>query len=155
MPLEVRCKVECRAGAEDTGPGRIVGTLIEMGRIAGDRREIFTPDSIQWPAGGVRLLSEHRGREVMRFVPKAQGSQLLIDEPLPDSALGRELAREIRTGVKAGLSIEFHAVQEAVVSGVREVRRAIVDAAAAVGEGAYDQATVEVRHKRRAAPVWL
>ena len=148
---EFRCAVEVRAS--DTAPGRIVGPLIEMGRVAGDRREVFAPGAIRWPDGGMRLLAEHRGREVMRFTPLVDGAALRIDALLPDTAIGREVAAEVRAGRKGGLSIEFYASDEADVSGVREVRAALVDAAALVPAGAYRQATVEVRHRRRR--VWL
>ena len=149
---EIRCTLELRAA--ENSPGRIVGTIIEQGRVAGDRPEVFSPGAIEWPANGIRLLAEHRGRQVMRVTPKADGAAIRIDAPLPDNELGREVASDIRDGRKRGLSVEFHAVREAVVQGVREIRAAIVDAAAVVREGAYDQATVEVRAKKRRR-LWL
>ena len=152
MTREIRsASIELRA-AEDS-PGRIVGTLIEMGRVAGDRREVFAVGSIRWPSDGVRLLAEHRGREVMTFQPALDGAALRVDVALPDSALGREVAAEVRSGRKGALSIEFYATQEAQVQGVREVRSALMDAAAVVAAGAYDQARVEVRQWR--ARWWL
>ena len=147
MTREIRCAaIELRA-AQDS-PGRIVGTLIEMGRVAGDRREVFAVGSIRWPSEGVRLLAEHRGREVMTFQPALDGAALRVDAALPDSAIGREVAAEVRSGRKGALSIEFYATQEAQVQGVREVRGALMDAAAVVAAGAYDQARVEVRQRR-------
>ena len=149
---EIRAALELRAS--ETSPGRIVGTLIETGRVAGDRREVFTPGSVRWPSNGLRLLAEHRGRQIMRFEPKVAGSEIRIDAPLPDTALGREVAAEIRAGRKRGLSVEFFATDEAQVSGVREVRSALVDAVAVIESPAYDQARVEVR-SRRGRRVWL
>ena len=149
---EIRCRIELRAAADS--PGRIVGTVIEQGRVAGDRPEVFAPGALQWPSNGIRLLSEHRGRQVMRVVPEVDGTAIKIDAQLPDSAIGREVAREVRAGNKRGLSIEFHAMAESVVQGVREIRSAFMDAAAVVTEGAYDQATVEVREKKRRR-LWL
>ena len=144
MTREIRCAIELRA--ERTSPGRVVGILIEMGRVASDRREVFAPGSIRWPSNKVRLLAEHRGRQVGRFEPIVAGSELRIDYQLPDTELGRELAAEIRAGRKSGLSIEFYSVEEAQVQGVREVRSALVDAAAVVASPAYEQARgVEVR----------
>ena len=159
MTLEVRsAAIELRAAADS--PGRIVGTLIEMGRVAGDRPEVFSVGSIRTPSGGVRLLAEHRGREVMKFDPIIDGATIRIDKALPDSALGREVAAEVRSRRKGALSIEFYATQEQQVQGVREVRGAIMDAAALVGAGSYDQAVVEVRAdrrrlERRRAAIWL
>lgn len=150
---EIRCSIELRAAADS--PGRIVGTLIQMGRVAGDRREVFAPGSIRWPSNGMRLLAEHRGRQVLRFQPIVDGTEIRIDEPLPDTALGREVAVEVRAGRKRGLSIEFFSTDEEVVQGVREVRSALVDAAAVVGEPAFQQAHVEVRQRTGRRRVWL
>ena len=138
---------ESKLRAAVDSPGRITGTMIELGRVAGDRREVFAPGSVQWPANGIRLLAEHRGRQVMRVQPTVDGSSIRLNAELPDSALGREVASEIRSGRKRGLSIEFHATNEADVAGVREIRGAMVDAAAVVVDPAYDQARVEVRQR--------
>ena len=151
MTREIRCAIELRAASDS--PGRVVGTLIEMGRVAGDRPEVFVPNALRWPANGIRLLAEHRGRLVMRFQPITEGTEIRIDEPLPDTQIGREVAGEIRSGRKGSLSIEFFSSDEARVHGVREIRSALVDAAAVVAAGAYDQARVEVRQRR--ARWWL
>ena len=154
MRREIRCVLECRADETRQGPGRVVGTMIEAGRVATDRREVFAPGAIRWPRDGIRLLAEHRGREVLTFQPTEDGAALGIDEVLPDSPLGRAVAEGIRTGERAGLSVEFHATEEAEVSGVREIRSAFVDAAAMVPAPAYSQARAELRRKRRRR-LWL
>ena len=156
MKREIRCRVECRADESRTSPGRIVGTLIEQGRVAGDRPEVFVAGAIKWPHNGMRLLREHHGAQIMRFAPVEDGATLRIDAQLPDTALGRKAAAEIRSGERADLSIEFHAMEEEQVSGVREVRSAIVDAVALAptGSGVYEQARAEVRSKPR-RHVWL
>ena len=154
MTSEIRCAIELREDSTRESPGRIQGVLIELGRVAGDRREVFTPGSIRWPANGIRLLAEHRGRMVTRFEPLVEGSEIRIDHPLPDTTLGREVAAEVRAGRKGGLSVEFYATDEARVQGVREVRGALVDAAAVVESPAYQQARVEVRGRRRRR-LWL
>ena len=149
IPVELR-------GANVAGgsPGRLVGVLLPLGRVAGDRREVFTPGSVSWPHNGMRLLREHLGRQIMRFTPVEADGEIRIDAELPDTAEGREAADLVRTGARAGLSVEFHAVNDALVSGVREVRSAIVDAAALVPMGSYDQARAEVR-QRREVRLWL
>ena len=150
---EIRCAtIELRAASGT--PGRIIGVIIETGRIASDRPEVFAPNSVSWPAEGVRLLAEHEGREVMTFTPTMDGAKVTINAPLPDTALGRECAAEIRSGRKRDLSIEFHALEAASISGVREIRRALIPAAALVQAGAYDQAQVEIR-KRQRRRLWL
>ena len=147
--------VELRAADVGGGsPGRLVGVLLPLGRVAGDRREVFTPGSVTWPHNGMRLLAEHRGRQIMRFQPVEVDGEIQIDAALPDSPEGRAAADLVRTGARAGLSVEFHAVDDAMVSGVREVRAALVDAAALVPMGAYDQARAEIR-RRREFRMWL
>ena len=155
MTREFTCDIECREDVSRQSPGRIVGTLIELGRVAGDRREVFTPGSVRFPSNGVRLLAEHRGRQVTRFEPVIDGSEIRIDHPLPDTAIGREVAAEIRGGRKRAMSIEFHALEEAQVQGVREVRGALIDAAAIVAAPAYQQARVEVRRRDGVRRLWL
>ena len=150
---EVRsATIELREAAES--PGRIVGTLIETGRVAVDQKEVFVPGSIMFPSNGVELLAEHRGRRILRFMPEVDGSSVRIDAALPDNSLGREVAAEVRSGRKKGLSIEFFPTSEARVSGVREIRSALVDKVAVVRAPAYEQATVEVR-QRRPFKFWL
>ena len=90
----------------------------------------------------------------MRFNPVEVDGEIRIDAALPDTPEGREAADLVRTGARAGLSIEFHAVDEGTVSGVREVRSALVDAAALVPSRAYDQARAEVRRRQEWRP-WL
>ena len=141
VPVELRA-----ADVGGSSPGRLAGTILPIGRVAGDRREVFTPGSVEWPAGGVRLLLEHRGREFMRTVPLESDGEIRIDAALPDTAEGREAAEAVRSGKRPALSVEFHALDDGRVQGVREVRRALVDAAALVPSGAYDQARAEVRH---------
>lgn len=82
---------------------------------------------------------------------------LEIDEQLPDTPLGREVAAGIRSGKRAGLSVEFRALKDAIVQGVREIRAALVDGAAVVVAPAYDQARAEVRSRRhhRRVLTWL
>ena len=144
---EIRATIECR---ESEGcPGLIDGVLIETGRVAGDKAEVFAPGSIAWPNNGISLLAEHLGRRVLRFQPVQDGNVLRIREKLPDTDLGREVAREIRSGNKTELSIEFFSREEAKVAGVREIRHALVDCVALVGTGSYGaQAKVTLREQR-------
>ena len=149
--------VECR---DATGsPGRLVGVILPAGRVAGDRKEIFVGSGVQTPADGIALLPEHRSSTVvMRFDPiRGADGTLTIDHRLPNSPEGRALAASVRDGSRAALSVEFHALDDATVQGVREVRQSLVTAVAAVPAGAYAQATAEVRAKgnHRRVLTWL
>ena len=145
--------LECR---EATGsPGRLTGIILPVGRVAGDRPELFVGSGVQTPAEGIALLPEHRSnRIVMHFDPvrDADGS-LRVDHLLPDSESGRALAASVRSGKTPGLSVEFHALAEARVSGVREVRQSLITAVATVPSQSFNQARAEVRSKR--VRVWL
>ena len=149
--------LECR---EVTGsPARLVGVILPAGRVAGDRSELFVGSGVQTPADGIALLPEHRSSTVvMRFDPiRGDDGTLKIDHRLPDSPAGRALAASVRDGKTPGLSVEFHALAEAMVSGVREVRESLITAVATVPAGAYNQATAEVRAKgnHRRVLTWL
>ena len=147
-------RVEFREAAGDN-PARIVGTLLPIGRVATDRQEIFVPGSVQFPASGVRLLLEHRGREILRFMPveDATAAEWRIDAELPDTPEGREAAALVQSGQRKGLSVEFFALDHQRVSQVREIRSAFVEATALCREGCYDQARVELRST--SVKVWL
>ena len=145
--------LECR---DATGsPGRLVGVILPVGRVAGDRPELFVGSGVQTPSEGIALLPEHRSTTVvMRFDPvrDADGS-LRVDHLLPNTPEGLAIAASVRSGKTPGLSVEFHSLDEAQVQGVREVRHALITAVATVPSQSYVQARAEVRSKQRR--VWL
>ena len=146
--------LECR---EATGsPGRLVGLLVPSGRVAGDRPELFVGSGITTPSDGIALLPEHRSQTVvMRFDPiRGADGSLQVDHLLPDSESGRALAASVRSGETPGLSVEFHSLDESRVSGVREIRAALITAVATVPSQSYDQAKAEVRSKTRRVAWW-
>ena len=145
--------LECR---DATGsPGRLVGTILPVGRVAGDRPELFVGSGVTTPREGIALLPEHRSTTVvMRFDPvRDVDGSLRVDHLLPNTPEGLALAASVRSGKTPGLSVEFHSLDEAQVQGVREVRHSLITAVATVSSQAYDQARAEVRSKRRR--VWL
>ena len=150
--------VECR-DATGSSPGRLVGVILPVGRVAGDRPELFVGGGVQTPADGIALLPEHRSTTtVMRFDPiRGDDGSLQVDHLLPDSPAGRALAASVRSGKTPGLSVEFHALDEAQVQGVREVRQSLVTAVATVPRQSYHQARAEVRERtsHRRVLTWL
>ena len=141
--------LECR---EATGsPGRLIGIVLPAGRVASDRKEIFIGAGIQTPSEGIALLPEHLSATVvMRFDPvRGDDGSLTIDHRLPDSPEGRAMAAAVRSGATPGLSVEFHALAEASVSGVREVRQSLVTAVATVPSQSYTQSKAEIRSQTR------
>ena len=89
----------------------------------------------------------HRGEAVMSFDPVVDGATIRIDAPLPDTQLGRQVATEVRSGQRSALSVEFVSLDEARVQGVRELRSALIQGAALVPLGSYNQARAEVRER--------
>ena len=136
---------------DDDSPGVVSGLILPVGRIAADRKEGLTPGSATFPEGGVRLLLEHEGREVMAFAPIVVEDGYRIEAVLPSSPEGIEAAELVRSGKRSSLSVEFQTLEEERVSEVREVRRALVSAAALVPSGAYEQARAELRGRE---PRW-
>ena len=146
--------LECRE-AVGVSPGRLTGTILPFGRVAGDRPELFVSSGVQTPSEGVALLPEHRSSTVvMRFEPLRTEAGLEIDHLLPDTPEAALLAKAVRSGDTPGLSVEFHPLEEARVSGVRELRESLIVAVATVPLGSYDQSRAEVRQKQRRVAWW-
>ena len=146
--------LECREAAGS--PGRLTGIILPVGRVAGDRPELFVGAGVQTPADGIALLPEHRSKTtVMMFDPLVSSDGALrVDHLLPNSPAGRDMAASVRSGKTPGLSVEFHSLDEAQVQGVREVRQSLVTAVATVAAGAYAQSTAEVRSTTRRVAWW-
>ena len=121
-------------------------------------RAIYSDDELGVTAGDVviALLPEHRSATViMHFDPiRGADGSLQVDHLLPDSPDGVALAASVRSGARPGLSVEFHALDEAQVQGVREVRQSLVTAVATVPSQSYDQAKAEVRSTTRVVAWW-
>ena len=130
---------EIRA-AED-GP-QLHGIIITEGRAAsGGRREVFTPGSVEWPAGGVGILLAHRAApEIRAAAARESDGRIVVTAPATDA---------IREAVEAGrkfMSVEFHSLSERTTKGgVREILRAFVPDAALVSDPEYDTTRAEVR----------
>ena len=67
-----------------------------------------------------------------------------MDHLLPDTPEGVALALSVRSGATPGLSVEFHALDSAMVSGVREVRSSLITAVATVPSQSYVQSVAEI-----------
>ena len=139
-PIELR--------ESETGP-QLVGVLIQEGRAASVRAEVFAPGSLVWSASGIALRAEHLGAEDSRAIPTREANgEIRIAAPASAA-----LVAAFNEGRKF-LSIEFHSLQETrSAAGVREIQSAFLPGAALVESPEYVQARAEVRSKRRR--VWL
>ena len=139
-PIELR--------ESETGP-MLHGVLIQEGRAASVRPEVFAPLSLVWSASGIALRAEHLGAEDSRAIPTREtNGEIRIAAPASAA-----LVAAYNEGRKF-LSIEFHSLKETrSKSGVREIQQAFMPGAALVAEPEYTQATAEVRARQRR--VWL
>ena len=132
-------------------PGRLSGTLLRYEQRAKDRNEIFARGALTWPEAGILVNWQHdRSKPLLRAIPFIDGDAVKIDAPIPNTVLGRDAVTNIREGVFSGMSIEFRSKNEGRRGNLREIRSAILGAAALVDAGAYASATVEVRAEAEA-----
>ena len=145
MMTEIRCAIELRA-TDESGPGRLTGTLLRYGERAGDRAEVFEPGSLSWPDGGIVLRRQHdRAAPIARVVPEVRDGAVVVDVELPETRAGRDAAAEVRAGLFRGLSIEFRARRQRYVGGVRRIADALLTGAGLVDSPSYRGSAVEVR----------
>ena len=131
-------KVEIREAT-----GMLHGTILQEGRAAsGGRRELFAPGSVIWPSTGVRILTEHRGRAHARAFPvrDTEGRINIRIKATP------ALRKAVQDGQQY-MSVEFRALEERTLSGVREITSALVDAATLTDSPEYDTTAAELRKK--------
>lgn len=134
-PVEIR---------QSEGGTHLYGVLIQEGRAARRRREVFAPGAVQWPSDGVGILTRHHGEAEVRGVPQREADGRITIKVRATEA--------IRAAVEAGrrfMSVEFHSLQERrTEGGVREILRALVPDVALVASPEYDMTAAEVRRRR-------
>ena len=144
---KLHCPVEVRESA--TGP-MLHGVLIQEGRVASVRAEVFAPGALVWESTGIAIRAKHLGVEDSRAIPAREpNGEIRIAAPAsPAIVAAFEVGRKF-------LSIEFHALKETrSKAGVREITQAFLPGAALVEDPEYKQALAEVRARRR-MKVWL
>ena len=142
----LNCPVEVRES--ETGP-MLHGVLIQEGRAASVRAEIFAPFSLVWGSEGVAIRATHLGAEDSRAIPtRSPNGEIRIAAPASAA-----IVAAFNEG-RRFLSIEFHALKETrSKSGVREIQQAFLPGAALTSTPEYLQTGAELRSKRRR--VWL
>ena len=141
VPLELR--------ESDEGE-HLVGVVVQEGRAGTVRKEIFSPQSLSWPAEGVPIRTEHLQGEVGRAVPTRH--------PGGEIRIRLKATPEIRAAYQAGkkfLSAEFFALRESQSAGIREIESALLSGAAMVSSPEYKQATAEIRTRPKRLSRWL
>lgn len=138
--VRIKRKLELR----DTGK-RVEGVIIQEGRAASERREVFAPGAVRWSSSGIDLLGGHGGKSVaVAFPVREPNGAISISVP------ATQPVRDAMSKYGSGLSVEFMALEERRTGGgIREITRAYVDAAAFVSSPEYTQAKAEIRKRRR------
>ena len=143
--------IEVRYVEDETrqSPGRLTGVLMTYETRARDRNELFEDGAFEWEENGI-LINEQHNRQcapVVRAIPSTvEGRAVRIDTPLPNTTRGRDAAVNLREGVLTGLSVEFRAIKQRFVGGVRRIQRARLVAAALVDTiQSYPDSVAEVR----------
>ena len=122
----------------------LVGVIVQEGRAAtGGRAEVFSPNSVQWPADGIDILPEHRAESEVKVIPERQE-----DGRISIRARATDALRQAYAEGRRYLSVEFHALREVrTQGGVREIQKAMVVSAAMVKNPEYNMAVAELRQQ--------
>ena len=161
MSDEITFEIRFEEDVNRMGPGRLTGTLMRYGQQAKNRREVFERGSLEWPDNGIVIRRQHdRKSPIVRAIPYVEGDEVKIDVALPNSTAGRDAAVEVREGVLTGLSVEFRAVKQSTLTGIRRIQRAVLGGAGLVDSPEYAGAGVEVREEQQGrrpseATLWL
>ena len=133
--------VELREG--DTP--ELIATILSEGRSAsGGRKELFIPGACCWPPSGIHVRLTHLGESQTLAVP--------VRDALGRIEIRTKATPAIIAAVKAGsrfMSVEFVAIEQRIVSGVREVMQAFLSGATLTVRPEYDTTSAEVRSRRR------
>ena len=137
---------------------RLTGTVMRYGETSPSHRERFAPGAIRM-ADSVHLDLNHDRERVIAYMPNGGlelsgcDDALELSADLPRIPAADRALEEIRTGKTTGLSVEFRAVKESRVNGVRVIWDAILSGVGLVGDPSYGGARVEARARRRR--IWL
>ena len=137
---------------------KLTGTVMRYGEVSPTHKERFAPGSIRM-AGPVHLDLNHDRERVVAYSPGGgleltdRGEALELSAELPPIPGADRALDDIRTGKANGLSVEFRAIKESRVDGVRVIEEAELSGIGIVGMPSYLGARVEARHRRRR--VWL
>ena len=128
------------------------GVLIQEGRAASVRAEVFAPGALVWASDGIALRAKHLGVEDSRADSNTAKLTARSGSQRPASAA---LVAALEVGRKF-LSNRIPCAERNALrkSGVREIQQAFLPGAALVEDPEYKQALAEVRARRR-MKVWL
>ena len=140
---------------------KLTGTVMRYGEVSPSHKERFEPGSLRM-ADSVHLDLDHDRERAVAWHPGGglelrdeDGAMILSAELPPIPAADRALD-EIRTGVARGLSVEFRALKESHLNGVRVIEEAELSGVGIVSRPSYEGSRVEARSRRHGRwPRWL
>ena len=136
---------------------RLTGTVLRYNDVSPSHRERFEPGSFRM-AASVPLNLAHDIEKAVAWMPGG-GLELVdatdaleLSAELPPIPAADRALDDIRTGRATGLSIEFRAVTESRVDGLRVITEAELSGVAIVQSPSYEGSRVEARSRRL---LWL
>ena len=140
---------------------RIIGVVMRYGQVSPSHKERFEPGSFRM-AATIHLDLNHDRDVVVAWHPDGgltledRGEVLELSAELPPIPAADRALDEIRTGKTNGLSIEFRALKEGQVNGVRVIEEAELSGIGLVSKPSYEGSRVEARARKHGRlPRWL
>ena len=140
--------LEYRQDESRESPGLLAGVLMTYGERANDRPEMFEMNAFHWDTAGIVIRRQHdRTQPIIRAVPYLEGRELIINAPLLNDTMGRDIAEAMKgpNPIYTGLSVEFRAEKETRRNGIRVISSAFLGGAGLVDKPAYKDSKVEIR----------
>ena len=163
VDIERRALIDdCELRLEDDGR-KLSGVALRFNVRASDRPERFAPGAFDLEGADVILGSGHPASE--RAIARTGGGlELSADDHalrfravLPDTALAREAVELVKARIFRNVSVEFKAIRERMIVGVREIQKAILVGLVVLPRGSYSTSEVDARTQIgwRRGRVWL
>ena len=136
----------------------LTGTIMVYGDRAHSRREVFAPGSLQ-PADAVGLNLAHDRSRIVAWSPdgglelREEDGALRMTATLPPLPFADHVLKEIASGIRNGLSVEFRAIEQRTENGIRVIEKALLRGIGIVASPDYGASRVEARS--RARRIWL
>ena len=120
---------------------RLSAVILTEGRASESLRELFIAGSATWPTEGIKIRPAHlEERGAVDAFPQRTGNEITVS-----CRASSELIEAINSG-RNKMSVEFFPLkQRTTKSGVIEISKALITAAATVQNPAYTQTSAQLR----------
>ena len=132
---------------------RLIGPALTYGDVSPTHRERFEVGAFRdVDDGNTRTLNlDHRAMEAVAWMPggglelRDTDSALELVATIPETPAGNVALRDVQTGRRRGLSVEFNAIRERRESEIRVIQVAELGNIGLVRSPSYKMSTVEIR----------